>query len=36
MMGRIAVGDGIAFELWNSGMLRLVASGHMSMYASCF
>lgn len=26
--------DGIAFELWKSGMLRLVASGHMSARAS--
>lgn len=28
-------GDGIAFELWNSGMLWLVASSHMSVCASC-
>lgn len=38
--GRMRVGeggeaiDGIAFELWKSGMLRLVASGHMSARAS--
>lgn len=29
------MGDGIAPELWKSGMVELVASHHMPVYASC-